>query len=340
MTFLFLSRLFYPHIGGVEKHALEIAKLLVKNGHKVTVITERFDQSLKEEEIINGINVLRINVGKNEKNKKFLIWKWIFKNRKIIKNTDIIHCHDVFFWYLPLRFLYFRKPVFTTFHGYETIFPPTTRAIISRKISEVLSFGNICVGDYVSKWYGTKANFTTYGGVNFLNEAVIKKINSPVCVTFIGRLEKDNGIEIYLNVLKILKENKINFNFTAIGDGSLRKKAEEYGSVLGFIENIQEQIKKSDIIFASSFLSILETFIQKKRVFAADQNILKRDYLELTPFKHWITINHNPVFMAENIMDYLNNPLKSNLILEKEYQWAKTQSWENVYNLYLQLWKI
>ena len=29
MNILFMSRLFYPHIGGVEKHVLEVSKLLI-----------------------------------------------------------------------------------------------------------------------------------------------------------------------------------------------------------------------------------------------------------------------------------------------------------------------
>jgi len=37
---VFLARRFYPEIGGVEKHCLELGKRLVKKGHELTVITE------------------------------------------------------------------------------------------------------------------------------------------------------------------------------------------------------------------------------------------------------------------------------------------------------------
>ena len=47
MTVVFFSRLFYPHIGGVEKHALEIGKILLKNNHKVVVFTEQYHPKLK-----------------------------------------------------------------------------------------------------------------------------------------------------------------------------------------------------------------------------------------------------------------------------------------------------
>ncbi|HEX8932546.1 MAG TPA: glycosyltransferase, partial [Patescibacteria group bacterium] len=40
MKILFLARRFYPDIGGVEKHVLEISKRLAAIGHEVTVVAE------------------------------------------------------------------------------------------------------------------------------------------------------------------------------------------------------------------------------------------------------------------------------------------------------------
>ena len=168
MTILFFSRLFYPHIGGVETHVLEVGKRLVKRGHKIIVITEKYQskgESAKVTGEVDGIEIRRIPVERdsgvvplsgtpqNDGGKKFRIWWWLWQHKDLIKNADIVHCHDVFFWYLPFRFLYFNKPVYTTFHGYETKFPPSKKAIFVRRISEKLSWGNICVGDYIKKWY-------------------------------------------------------------------------------------------------------------------------------------------------------------------------------------------
>ncbi len=209
MTILFLSRLFYPHIGGVEKHVLEVSKLLIKNGHSVIVLTEKFEKGLLDTDETQGIKILRIDNGKDNWFKKFRIWKELWRKRNFINDADIIHCHDVFFWYLPFRFLYLNKPVYTTFHGYETRFPPSKRSIIIRKISKKLSLGNICVGDYIKKWYGTKPDYTTYGGVEILpiNTNTTNKYqsaNKRLKISFIGRLDKDTGIDIYLKVLAIL----------------------------------------------------------------------------------------------------------------------------------------
>src|SRR5579859_5414795 len=152
MRILFLSRLFWPHIGGVEKHVMEISKILAKRGHTVTIITERYDKKLAEKEKMNGIIICRITTGKENKNKKFKIWKEMKRLQKIIQEADVVHCHDVFFWYLPFRFIYPQKPVYTTFHGYES-YPIKKNAIRVRKLSEKLSWGNICIGDFIPKWY-------------------------------------------------------------------------------------------------------------------------------------------------------------------------------------------
>ena len=44
---LFLTRSFYPNIGGVEKHVLELSKELIKRGYRITVITEKTQKSFE-----------------------------------------------------------------------------------------------------------------------------------------------------------------------------------------------------------------------------------------------------------------------------------------------------
>ena len=101
MTILFFARRFYPDVGGVEKHVLEIGKRLVKDGHNVIVVTE----SQGKEKEIKGIRIFRIKTPENWF-KKFYIWKWLWKNRSLIEKSDVVHAHDVYYWYFPFRFLF------------------------------------------------------------------------------------------------------------------------------------------------------------------------------------------------------------------------------------------
>ncbi len=54
-----LSPYFYPHLGGVESHVLELSKHLKKRGHDVTVITTLLDDTVKRE-VVEGVKVKRV----------------------------------------------------------------------------------------------------------------------------------------------------------------------------------------------------------------------------------------------------------------------------------------
>ena len=341
MKILIFSRFFAPHIGGVEKHIQKISEILLKKGFKVVLITEKFEDNLSEQENIDGIEVYRINLFKNLnllKLNKFLIWYWLFKNFRLIKEADIVHCHDIFFWYLPFRFLFPKKPVYITFHGWEGIFPIPKRYILARKIWEKLAWGNICVGEYLSKWYGTKPSFVSYGGAEVRKEE--PKVSNKNKIVFIGRLEKDVGLPVYFKTLNILKRNKIDLEIEFCGDGALRKEAEKYGKVFGFTKNILTKITKSNFIFASSYLSIIEAMNFKRLVISVWEDLLKKDYLLLSPFRDFLIAGSDPEKISEKILYFLNHPEEEKKLVEKAYNWARTQTWEKVADLYLKLWKI
>lgn len=348
---LFLSPRFYPEIGGVEKHVLEISKELIKKGYEVSIITESSssyhssnpsDRGMheverpsisgqSETEKIQGIKVHRMPFGTSGKLKKFRIWKTLWRNRNLIQDADVVHCHDVFIWYLPFKFLYPNKKVFTTFHGWEGIYPPKYSAKLIRKVSEKLSAGNICVGKYIEKWYGTKASYITYGAVLQDQKPKIKNRShdKKLKVLFVGRISEDNGVRKYVEILQRLIDQKIKFE--AVGNGSLRKEFEKFGVVHGFVENPTPLIEQADVVFASSYLSILESLVLEKLVISVYDNPLKKDYLERTPFRKSIVVTDNPKIAVEKIVENKSN--------RTGFEWAREQTWEKLSNQYIQLWK-
>ena len=343
MEIVFFSRRFYPQIGGVESHVLELCRKLVDHGHEITVITEYPLDHVEYKKLVDKferINILRIMGGGEGRLKKFRVWYKLFKIRKIIQNADIIHCHDVFFWYLPFRFIYLTKKVFTTFHGYEGICPPKKSAIIMRKISEKLSKGNICVGDYISKWYGTRPDFVIYGGVRITNDKLQITNNLIPRILLIGRLENDIGVQTYSHALGLLKQKKIKFIFKACGEGVLAGKLKKYGKVYRFTKKINNIIKQSDIVFVSSYLLILEALIAKKIVIAVFENPLKEDYLKMSPFSNFIFICKDASEILEVMKDTKQNSWKNRAMIENGYSWARNQTWEKIADTYLKLWKL
>lgn len=333
MNILFLCRLFYPHIGGVEKHVSKLSENLLKKGHKITIITEQYSKSLPLKENLGKIQIIRIpnSITKN----KFRIWFWFWKNRKTIENADIIHCHDVFYWYLPLRFIYPLKKVYTTFHGYEG-YPLRLKAIVMRKITEKLSVGNICVGDFIRKWYKTTPNFVVYGCADRVKNRRIKNENSAV---FIGRLDEQTGILTYAEAVSILKKKIPNFRFLAIGDGNLKDKIKGKVEIANALDNASELINDYNFAFVSRYLSIMEAMIARRLVFAVYDNPLKEDYLRMAPFSKYIEIFSSSSELVSKINFYLDNPKAKDKKVREAYSWAKNYTWDKMANTYLRLWE-
>ena len=159
MRILFLARLYWPHVGGVEKHVEKITDVLSKK-YQIIIVCEKHDPKLPDYEKNRGVEIYRIG-----KTGKWNIWKWWLKHLHLIDNADIIHIHDVFFWFLPFRLPYFYKKVYITFHGYEGADPPTSIQVLWHRVGTKLTRGNICIGDFHKKWYQVKPDFVSYGAI-------------------------------------------------------------------------------------------------------------------------------------------------------------------------------
>lgn len=331
MNVLFLTRRFYPDVGGVEKHVLRVSELLIKKGHKVTVVTESHGQ----EKNFNGIQIFRIK-SRDGWFKKFDIWLWLFGNKDLIKKADIVHAHDVYYWYYPFKFIYPSKKSFVTFHGYEN-YPIKKRAIIIRKITEKLSNGNIIVGDFIKKWYGTKPDYVIYGGIDV--PRTIKPVKDKKSAVFVGRLDEHTGILDYVKTIDLVRKKYSKFEFKIYGDGKFKQQLIEYRPG-GFIENAEEYIEDYNFVFASRYLSILEALARKRLVFALYDNPVKEDYLKMAPFSKFIIMENNPELLAKKVLFYLDNEEEVEKFTKIGFEWAQEQSWNRIKNVYLDLWSL
>jgi len=347
MKIVMITPKFYPDIGGVEKHVLRVSEGLTKQGYEITVITKKQDVNALEVDKHNAITIHRI-----PHTRVHGIWLWLFKNRHILNKADIIHCHDfgTFIWYLPFRVLYPTKPAYMTFHGFEGIIPIPRTIIILRKIAEKLTRGNICIGDFIPKWYGTKPTMVLYGGVDLPNNVDrITASETENKIIFIGRLEEDTGVKEYISALTILKSNyNIDTTGYICGDGSLRSTIQEelvtHGlkhELLGFVQSPEEYLQKCQFVFGSGYLTILEAMAYKKMVFNISTNDLKDDYLRLVPNAGNIMITvKSSEELAEKIAYYLNHPLEVELFTINAYQFVEGRSWGSVAKEYVGLWQI
>jgi glycosyltransferase involved in cell wall biosynthesis len=301
MKILFITHNYFPHIGGVEKHTFEVAQNLKNKDHEITILTEKDTNNLQNVETIYGIKVIRFS----HLHMKFLglisIWLQLLKNRELINKADVVHCHDVFIWYLPFRFLFPNKPVYTTFHGWEEILPIPLKNILLKRLAEKLSFGTIAVGKYIEKYYGIKANKITYGAAKDVFPIFHKENNK---IIYVGRLEKNTGLPKFL---KWLQKNK-KYNVDFCGDGELRKKCEKCGTVHGFVDP-EQYYKKAEYCVPGGYLSALEALNNNCKIKLFWNNKVKEDYWKLSPF--------------------IKKDVKT---------WFRNQTWDKLANEYLDLY--
>jgi glycosyltransferase involved in cell wall biosynthesis len=328
---LIITPSFFPNLGGVERHVLETTNYLVRKKYSIKIITEQKNDSNYFEKK-SGFEIYRFSYPK----KKFLglltIWWKIFKRYyKFIKEADVIHIHDIFVWYLPFRLIFWRKPVVTTFHGWEGVFPLPQKNKLWRRLGVWLSNKTIAVGKYLEKYYSFKADLIIYGGVHVPKN----RFEKEQLLLYVGRLNYDTGLPI---LLRSLRDNPWKGKVVFCGDGVLKDQASMFGEVVGF-RNPIPYLKKAKIVFAGGYLSILEAFAYRCLVIAAYGNPLKRDYFSLSPMGRFIQMVKTSTEVSEKI-DFSKRKNKFNENkLEQAYQFTKDQSWQKIATIYEEIYK-
>jgi glycosyltransferase involved in cell wall biosynthesis len=311
MQVLFISQSAPPTLGGVQKHIAGVVAELAKKNVSVDIIA--IDQWHIPQTKFLGL---------------LLIWWRLLLSWRQITRAEVIFIHDVFIYFLPWRILLPRKKVVTIFHGFEKEFPIPYKNILYKRLAARLSQRTISIGAYVNKYYGisSKNNVISYGAVNPPSSSALNnrsKAKDSKQFTYLGRLEEDTGLSIFLGFLNILKEKEINFKVDFLGDGPLRSQCQKYGQVRGFVEptEIEKYLSKSKVCFASGYMSILEALSFKNLCLTAYNSPLKKDYLSDSPFSSAIIIAQN----AQDLFDQyqiksIQNKLTENIVTAHSFQ--------------------
>ncbi len=345
---LHLTPSYLPKRGGVEIHVHEISKRLKKRGYDTTVLSFAQIKSIKKKRE-DGVSVIRLPRPKTEN--KFLyklkIWKVIWSQKELFKSQDVIHVHDVFWMILPMLAL-IRKKVFLTHHGWEGKYPVPFFTKLQRYLFAKLSRGLIHVGDYIREFYWERPDTVVYGGYEKArNQHAMaampwnsKSRKSKIEVVFVGRLEEVNEVGGYVELISRLRSKNKNVEVFWVGDGSYRKKCEKFGRVTGMVEDTAKYIRNADIVFANSYLSILEAQKMGRPVVALYSTKVKQRYLESWPAAEGMVIgNAGSKKIMNEIQELIINNKKRQSIGKNAKQLTKKLTWEKVTDNYEKLWQ-
>ena len=143
MKILTVLTYYRPHTSGLTIYAERLARAFAKRGHQVTVMTTQYDPSLKNEETIDGVKVIRVPVAARvSKGVIAPTFGWVA--------TKLVAQHDVVQLHLPqfdapgvaLRGRLFGKPTVLTYHC-DILLPP---GLFNRLVNTVVDFQNNMAG--------------------------------------------------------------------------------------------------------------------------------------------------------------------------------------------------
>ncbi len=242
MKILFLAKHKEPHVGGVERHIKNLIYELRFKNYEFTIISE---------EDIKPPKIKYLGL--------FYIWYWLFKNRKLITDSSIIHIHDVFIWYLPFIFTFPRKRVYITFHGWEVKWPLPIWAVFNKRIANHLCNGSIAVGDYINKYYGIKSDYVIYGAAQSLAISRLSLVKTKNTIVWLGRQDIDTGINEFKKWLK--KQQKV-YKVIYVSN----------------VSNPEKYLETAEYCIPSGYLSYLEAKSYVCKIITFANNPLKEDY--------------------------------------------------------------
>ena len=245
---------YYPYIGGAEIFAQEIAQRLVKDGHRVDVITGRWDRNLPQLEVINGVSVYRINLLKFKRLGSIaypppMLWKLLLLNRA--NHYDLIHSiGEIAACEVGTigKKLMQRPHLMTLQGGYLT-------KGLRNRLTEIVVSGfvkwNLRNADVVhaisqklaqnARRFGAKRVVVIPNGVNGsifksmdrkkLREQYGFSIDAKIVVS-VARLVPVKGLDYLIKAVSLLLQTDNKINLLIIGDGSQRAELEELISEL------------------------------------------------------------------------------------------------------------
>jgi len=106
---------YYPYISGVSVYAKILAEELGKN-NSVEIISSKFQNKLKKEELMNKVKINRVSgcqIGKG-----FVMWQYPIISFKKVKESEIVNCHlpSIESFWLALWAKILKKKLIVTYH--------------------------------------------------------------------------------------------------------------------------------------------------------------------------------------------------------------------------------
>jgi len=278
--FLIANGLLWYEEAGILGFKFEEIEKLILIGFKVN---EKFDGYIYNKGTENGIFV----IGPKFREEKgyildrliniFLTLKEIWKNRKILKDVDLVYAS--FFEYVAFEFLLLKlickksKFIVYIIGDYPELNYRKKRSIllkifllISQKTSQMLADESWFLSEYLMRKYKTKNSVLIRSSSISEKDILISKTfnNKKIVLVFLGRFAEEKNPYLPILITVKLKEKGYNIFLNLVGDGALKNKIEKLiqdfklnnnVKMWGWLKNKEQMFKilrNSDILLFTS----------------------------------------------------------------------------------------
>ncbi len=346
MRILFFVHRYWPAVGGVEKYIHRLAAALLERGHQVDVVAGATTEGLAERERNEGIRIHRFPATRSPLRARL----WLWRNLGLFRKADVIHVsntHMLEYLWRMFGLMLDRRKVFLTRHGLSYIHPvpewEKRRAVRSLR----LAAGVVHDGAFIEKWLGVKPDLCPDQGL-FPAADDLPSVPEPppTTATYIGRLEPDSGISIYLDAVHHLtrKAGKT-FSLDVYGDGSLaqslRERVERQRLPVRFhgrVKDAQQFVSDACFAFIDGRMAMQEAMARRRLVCAAYVDPLKRDYVEGESFSPFLASAGDGERLAQQVLFYIDETKQRHVLVRRAHDQARTLTWSRTAAAYVGLW--
>lgn len=232
MNILFVTKVFYPRLGGMEKYAYMMANTFQRMGHNVVLLTE-------EKSATNDMYSFKVVRSNNML--KDLIYH--------IKRADACIISGFSLKYIP--FTLFCKKNILVYHN--SSFGTNLQSYMKRFIAKLplSNVTNVTVSNFVGKSLKLKRYKTVYNPY----ENDLFRMNENPCdrsgFVFVGRICEDKGVKLLIKAyLEVQKRNTYNkdIKLDIIGDGPQKSELQSF---------IESKYPNSNITFKGTIVGEL-----------------------------------------------------------------------------------
>ena len=240
MKIIQASSYFYPHVGGVETHVLELSQSLLDMGHDVLVVCAEVPKS-RPFQVMNGLPVFRFPAI----DLPYIPFTYFMRRRLSEFNADVIHSHypPPFISYQAVRSLP-ELPHLLTYHcdlelpdKIASIRIPNTAKRIVQQINKELYLASILSNVkrivVTTKSYAESSEVLRYyqyqiipNGIRLETfDALSRDVNAEKeakQILFVGRLSSVKGVEYLIEAAKIVLDQQSDVTFLIVGEGEER----------------------------------------------------------------------------------------------------------------------